>query len=171
MEVKERIAYVRGLMDGASTQSDPSTRALWDNLLQVCDGLADSIHALTAAQSETEEYVEALDEDLCQLEADFYGNDEEVSDDDTAYEDAEDDSDDSVVRAECPRCGEEAFFDEAYLYDENVEISCPECGEILYRSGEHDVEFDDNNHAVDHDVYYPASERVDYGSAQFSPDN
>ena len=33
------------------------------------------------------------------------------------------------MRTECPRCGEEVYFEEGFLYDDDVEISCPECGE------------------------------------------
>ena len=104
----------------------------------MCDDLADRVERLSASQGEVEEYIEAIDADLGELEDDYYGT----------FEDDEDDAEeafteDDLVRAECPRCGEEAFFEEAFLYDEGVEISCPECGEILYRSGEHTFEYEE----------------------------
>src|SRR5690606_23773347 len=97
-------------------------------LLLVCDALAESL-------SELEEYVESIDADLFQLEEEIYGGelDEEEEDDELLDED--------FVRAECPRCGEEVYFEESLLYDDNVEISCPECGEILFR-GNNNGRFD-----------------------------
>lgn len=146
MEVKERIAYVRGLIEGAENfQPDATSRAVWDNLLLVCDELAQSVKELETAQSELEEYVESIDTDLCQLEEDFYG--EEIADDDTGDEDDADESfdEDEFVRAECPRCGEEVYFEEEFLYDDDVEISCPECGEILFRGKNNGhIEFGDD---------------------------
>lgn len=137
MEVKERIAYVRGLIEGSDAfQRDQATRTLWENLLAICDGLADSVKALQSAQGEIEEYVEGIDADLGDLEEEVYGRDED--------EDDEEIFGDEMVRAECPRCGEEALFEEGLLYDDHVEISCPECGELLFRGGEHTLEFSDD---------------------------
>lgn len=134
MEVKERIAYVRGLIEGAeSFQPDPTSRAVWENLLIVCDELAESVAELETAQSELEEYVEGIDTDLCDLEEEVYGEEYAADGDDLDEEEAGDENEDEFVRTECPRCGEEVYFEEGFLYDDDVEISCPECGEVLYR--------------------------------------
>ena len=51
MEVKEGSPYVRGLIEGAeSFQPDPTSRAVWENLLIVCDELAESVAELETAQ-------------------------------------------------------------------------------------------------------------------------
>lgn len=115
-------------------QRDPSTKLLWENLLSVCDGLADSVQELRVAQGDVEEYVEAIDLDLGDLEEEIYGAHEEDDDEELVGDD--------LVRASCPRCGEEAYFEEEFLYDDHVEISCPDCGEILFRGGEHTLEFE-----------------------------
>ena len=154
MEVKERIAYVRGLVEGSEElQRDPATRSLWENLLAVCDGLADSISEIRSAQGEIEEYVEGIDADLEELEEEVYGysdggNDEEGE----AGEDEEASDEDDLVRAQCPRCGEETYFEEDLLYDDKVEISCPECGEILFRGGEHTIAFEDGSEFGEDDI-------------------
>lgn len=133
MEVKERIAYVRGLIEGSDVlQRDQATRALWENLLAICDGLADSVKALQCAQGEIQEYVEGIDADLGDLEEEVYGQDDDEDEEIIG---------DEIVRAECPHCGEETYFEEELLYDDKVEISCPECGELLFRGGEHTLEF------------------------------
>ncbi|MFO7318247.1 MAG: hypothetical protein C0P71_000750 [Bacillota bacterium] len=127
MEVKERIAYLRGLIEGADTiPAGAAARTVWDHLLTVCDELADGLSELEAAQGDLAAYVEAIDSDLYDLEEEVYG--EEL------FDDEDEELDDPVVRTECPRCGEEVYFDEELLYDDgDVEISCPECGEVLYR--------------------------------------
>lgn len=139
MEVKERIAYVRGLLEGSEAmKNDQTALTLWGNLLHVCDQLADSIEELEEAHDEIEEYLEVVDADLCDLEEEVLGSGtllhsetvEELDDDELEL----DDDEEEYVRADCPRCGEEVYFEEGFLYDEGVEVSCPDCGEILYRS-------------------------------------
>lgn len=119
MEVKERIAYVRGLLQGSeSLERDAAAKSAWENLLLVCDELADSVNELHTLQHEIEEYVEGVDSDLADLEEEVYGEEAE----------------DEYVRTDCPTCGEEVWFEQGYLYDDDVEIACPDCGQVLYRS-------------------------------------
>lgn len=79
MTVKERIAYVRGLIAGSDipANGNDALRTIWENLLLVCDGLADSIGALERSHEEMEQYVEAIDLDLCELEEDLYEYEDE----------------------------------------------------------------------------------------------
>lgn len=137
MDVKERIAYLRGLIEGAESFPSGSTaRTVWEHLLWVCDELADSVVELEAAHEDLAGYVEAIDADLLGLEEEVYG--EELAD-------GEDEEDDGLIRTECPRCGEEVYFEEELLYgDGGVEISCPECGEVLYR-GQSDDRLEDED--------------------------
>lgn len=152
MEVKERIAYVRGLIEGAENfQPDPTGRTVWENLLLVCDELAESVAQMETAQSELEEYVEAIDADLCELEDEVYGDERRVvtftPEDADAFED--DENDEEFVRIDCPHCGQEVFFEEEFLYDDSVEISCPECGEILFRGSDNGhIDFDEEDESV-----------------------
>lgn len=112
MNVKERIAYVRGLVEGSEFHGrDEQARAIWANLLLVCDTLADSIDAIEDSIEDVEEYLEALDLDLADLE--------DVVDDDV------------LVEVECQHCGEESYFEEDFLHDNNAEIMCPTCGSQL----------------------------------------
>ena len=89
MEIKERIAYIRGLLEGADFYGrDERGRAVWENLLGVCGQLADSIAALEEEQAELGAYLEAVDADLADLE--------EAADVP------------EYVVVECPHCGEES---------------------------------------------------------------
>jgi len=119
VEVKERIAYVRGLLEGSeSLEKDPAAKSAWEQLLLVCDELADSVTELHTLQHEIEEYVEGVDSDLAELEEEVYGEQAEAE----------------YVRTECPTCGEDVWFEQDYLYDDDVEIACPDCGQIVFRS-------------------------------------
>lgn len=112
MEVKERIAYVRGLLEGADFYGrDERGRAIWENLLGICSQLADAVEMLEEEQDELEAYIAAVDADLSDLE-----EESEVSE---------------YVVVECPRCGEEVCFEEDLLFDDETQVSCPECGEEL----------------------------------------
>jgi len=154
LEVRERIAYIRGLLEGSDDlRADQKAHNLWENVLEVCDKLAESVVELQNEQDDLEEYVYGIDTDLCDLEDAVYGfsdqEDESGGDDAAQATELEEDLDeDDMVRAECPRCGEEVFFEESFLYDDDVEISCPDCGEALYRST--DVIVDENGHYPDY---------------------
>lgn len=127
--VKEKIAYLRGLMEGSEFYANDShAQTIWNRLLDIMDDLADQVESLRVSQEEAEEYLEALDNDLSDVEDEVYGHDE---DDEIEF-----------VEMECPNCKEIVYFEEDFLYDDDVEISCPECGTVLYRSGEDDEDED-----------------------------
>ncbi len=146
MNVKERIAYVRGLIEGSEFYGqDTQVKNIWENLLRICDDLATELADVTENQEELEEYVEAIDSDLSELEGEVYDDDLDDEDDECdecdecAGHDADDEDeeeDQRIVEMECPKCGEDVTFDEGFLYDADVEISCPECGAIVYATGD-----------------------------------
>jgi len=124
---KEKIAYLRGLLEGGNLYGkDPSDRVIWDQLMDILDDLAVSINALGANQDELTEYVEAIDSDLMDLEDEVYG----------------DDDDEDWVEVDCPECGEPVTFEEGFLYDDDVQVTCPECGGVVHR-GDSFQDFDD----------------------------
>ncbi|NLA59039.1 MAG: AraC family transcriptional regulator [Firmicutes bacterium] len=125
---KEKIAYLRGLLEGGNLSGkDSGDRVLWDHLLDILDDLAVAINALSANQDELGEYVEAIDSDLMELEEEVYG-------------DADDDED--WVEVECPECGEPVTFEEGFLYDDDVQVTCPECGGVVHQ-GENFQDYDE----------------------------
>ena len=124
--VQEKIAYLRGLLEGGQLYGkDPNTKMLWDQLLGILDDVAVSINALGAHQAELTEYVEAIDNDLVDLEEEIYGN-----------------VDDDWIEMECPECGEPISFEEGFLYDDDVQVTCPDCGCVVHR-GDNFLDIDD----------------------------
>ncbi|NLK08349.1 MAG: AraC family transcriptional regulator [Firmicutes bacterium] len=119
--VQEKIAYLRGLLEGGNAYgSEPNAKAVWEQLLNILDDLGRSVSVLGNGLDELTEYVEAVDGDLMDLEDEIYGEED----------------DDHYVEIECPSCGELVRFEEEFLYDDDVEITCPECGEVVYQGSE-----------------------------------
>lgn len=140
--VKEKIAYLRGMLDSSGgAPNDEQMKLVFQRFVEVLSDLADDIDDLFFGQEEIEEYVEAIDADLADLEDSFYeGTDDEYADDDY---DTDDDyyygaEDLEMVEMECPNCHEPVVFEEDFLYDDHVEVTCPECGDTVYISEELD---------------------------------
>lgn len=136
--IREKIAYLRGLLAGADLAgNDVQPHVVWEKILEIFEAVADRIEELELGQEELEEYLEALDADLGDLEDEVHGHEHDYGDDD------DDDDDAHFVEMECPRCGETVYFEEDFLFDDGHEVSCPECGEIIYSSGVADDDGDD----------------------------
>ncbi|HHW10109.1 MAG TPA: hypothetical protein GXX29_09070 [Firmicutes bacterium] len=135
MEIKERIAYLRGVIEGAEFYGqDAKAKTVWETLLAICDQLADELEELNTTVEELEEHVEAIDSDLYDLEGEVFGEDDEDFDDEE--DEDEDDEDDDLLEMECPHCGESVFIEDGFLYDPEAAISCPECGALVFAAEE-----------------------------------
>ena len=94
--------------------------------------MADAIEDLQAEQRELEEYVDNIDEDLADLEDEFYEEDVECECDDFDLD---------HIEIECPECEEIVCFETDLLDDEDlIEITCPNCDAVVYRIGEDETE-------------------------------
>lgn|SRR5690606_17521672 len=120
MRIQERIAYLRGMLAGRDGDGLAASKATWDALLDVLDEIAGQLAELQRAQREMDGYLEALDEDLADVEQavlDHADDDEILSG--------------GLVEIRCPACGEEAVFDASALDGEAEEFVCPNCEEIF----------------------------------------
>jgi ribosomal protein S27E len=128
-DVKEKVAYLKGLIDGADFMAkDEKGHAIWEQMMTVFEEIGDSLEVMERNQSEMESYLEAVDEDLSDLE-------------DEIYED--EDEDEGYVEIECPKCHETVYFDENLLDEDEVEITCPNCGAVVYDSTDEDITVED----------------------------
>lgn len=118
-KVRERVAYLHGLTKGLNVNDKtPEGKAIM-HIIDVLEDIADDVECMHRGQQELETYVESIDEDLTDLEEDF-------------YEDCDCDTQDFVDVA-CPVCHEDVSFEEDLLHEENnVEVSCPHCGSVVY---------------------------------------
>ncbi len=128
MTLTEKVAYLKGLVEGLGIDETTSQGKVTKAILDVLNDMALSVADLEDSTSELYEEIEALDEDLGNLEDDFY---EEEYDED---EDEDDDEDcdcccDEIYEVECPNCHEEICIDGEIL--DKGSIECPNCGENL----------------------------------------
>jgi formylmethanofuran dehydrogenase subunit E len=123
MSVTEKAAYIRGLAEGLNLDAEKPETKIINAMMDLLDDLALSVSDLEDNLEIVSEQVDAVDEDLDDLESYVYEElDEEYDEDDDYYE------------VECPKCGETVCVDEGVLEDGS--IKCPNCDELL----EFDVE-------------------------------
>ena len=145
MTISEKSAYLKGLMDGLSlnTESDEGKMiaAIVDLLGDMSKRITDIEETTIAISDELDEIEEDLDaiEDYILDEDEEYEDDEEDlwDDEDEDYEEGFDfgDEDTTIYEVECA-CGNIIDFDEEVL--EQGSMVCPNCGETLEFSTEDD---------------------------------
>ena len=107
----ERIAYLKGLIEGMKIDESTNEGKLFINIIDVLEDMAMDMADLCDDIAEISDAVDEIDEDLSELEEDVYGDEDDACDCDAMYE------------VECPNCGEKLEFD----LDEEDEDACG-CG-------------------------------------------
>ena len=128
MTISEKVAYLKGLMEGMKLDESKDEIKLTQKIIEVLEDMALTVSDLEDSLDLVGEQVDAVDEDLDALESYVYDDDE--CDDDCFC-------DDDVYEVKCPKCGNMIYVDGDIL-DEGS-IDCPSCGEKL----EFDVDFDE----------------------------
>ena len=125
-KLTDRISYLQGLAEGMKLNPEKDSHRLILGILDVLGEVGVSFEALAESHGELSEYVEAIDEDLADLEADLYDDeDEELA------EDEEEDFEGSIIEYECPHCHKMVEID-ADDVDFDEDAICPECGKELF---------------------------------------
>ena len=137
MTLTEKVAYLKGLMEGLNT--DDKVIGL---IADILSDMAGEIQGMQDDMEEISEVVDTIDEDLGELEKDFYDIDEDecgcghhhyddCCDDDDDEDDDEElfDDDDELYEVTCPTCHDTICLNEARIEDGS--ITCPNCGELL----------------------------------------
>ncbi len=133
MTLTEKVAYLKGLAEGLDLDKNTKEAKIFDAMFDLLEDLALTVSDIDEDLSACEDLVDAIDEDLEELEEYVFDEyDEDDYDDCCCCDD-----DDELYEVECPLCGEEILLDDEML-DEEV-IECPGCGEKL----ELDINFDD----------------------------
>ena len=155
MNISEKAAYLKGLMDGLKLDTDSSEG-------KMISAIVDLLGDLTKTVSDVEETTIAISDELDEIEEDLdaiedYILDEEDDEDDDygdedGWDDDEDDEEDdgeegfdfgdeetTVYEVQCA-CGNIIDFDEDVL--ESGSIVCDKCGETLEFSFDDDEEDD-----------------------------
>lgn len=127
--IREKIAYLRGMVDGDSSLEDSRNGFLFGKILQILEELAREVDNLKLAQDELDEYLQEVDFDLAYLEDEFFSDEY-----DDELDEWEEDYEGSLAEVECPDCGDLVTFDEDFLFDEGVQIRCPRCDGIVFET-------------------------------------
>ena len=121
MEILEKVAYMKGLAEGIGLDTKSKEGKLLKVMMDILDDVALELQDIRDEQADLEEGLDAVSEDLADVETYLYDLDEDEGEDE--------DDDEEVYQTTCPNCEEEIFFDEDILADGSV--LCPNCGEEL----------------------------------------
>lgn len=155
-QLRERVAYLQGLARGLRADSGSREAEILTEVLDVMGSLVHGLDRLRAQQQELSEYVDAVDQDLADLEEDVHGVRVYERPDGTVVAEAgtvpgaSEPGPGRFVAVECPGCGRTVYFNEEYLDDDQLEITCPDCGEIVWDSDD-DYELSDGGAERTHD--------------------
>lgn len=138
-ELRERVSYLEGLSEGLEIPINTREGRILHGIIEVMGDMVNSLDDLWEAHQELETYLEAIDEDLYDLEGGLSpGLGKEFFDDQ------------DLIELECPKCHDLISFDSDIVEDEEViEVTCPTCDEVVYiNDGSYDLQpavIDDNN--------------------------
>lgn len=139
METTESLGYLKGLLDGLDLDDNKKETKVFKAIVDVLSNLTEDVDDMTEGMEMLAEQIDAIDEDLADVE------DYLVDDDFDCDCDCDDccDCDDEYqeFEVECPLCGAEITVDEDTVL--NGTIPCPNCGEMLEFEVECDCEDDD----------------------------
>lgn len=133
MTITEKVAYVRGLMEGLDLDADKKEVKVLNAVIELLDDMAATVSELEEGYQDMADQLDEVDADLGDLEEEFYGgcDDDECDcccgDDDE--EDLEDEMDDCYYEVTCPSCQETICLSEDLIAE--GKIDCPNCGETL----------------------------------------
>ena len=142
MEITEKVAYLKGLAEGMELNTDKKEGKLLAAIIDVLEDIALELSDIQDAQEELGEGLDAVSDDLEDVEDLLYGEDEE-DEDEQEYELDDLGEDEDCYATTCPTCEETIYFDESVL--EDGEVVCPNCGEKL----EFDLDSLDEDEAED----------------------
>ena len=146
MTISEKSAYLKGLMDGLSLNTETDEGKMISAIVDLLGDMAKRITdieettiAISDELDEIEEDLDAIEDFILDVEED-YEEDEDFEDEWDEDEDIEEgfdfgDEETTIYEVECA-CGEIIDFDEEVL--EQGSMICPNCGETLEFSTEDD---------------------------------
>ena len=116
MTISEKVAYLKGLAEGLDLDVEKSKEGkLISVMIGILEEMAMSIEDLEENDLDLGEEIDALSDDLADVEAVVFGDEDDSEDEDDYFE------------VECPNCEEPLVIDDEVLA-EGV-IQCPNCEE------------------------------------------
>ena len=117
METSESLGYLKGLIDGLDLDANKKETKVIKAIVDVLENLATDVDDMTEGLELVGEQIDAVDEDLADLEEYVYDDDDCDCDCDCCDDDCEE------YEVECPNCGEVLEFEVEYDDD----CDCDDC--------------------------------------------
>ena len=143
MTTSEKVAYLKGLMEGMKLDKKSDETKLFGVIADILADMAEDIEDVASDLYDLGEDVDAISDDLSDVE-DYLCGDEDW-DEDEDYEDEDEDEEPLFFEVTCPACEETITVDEDVL---NLgTIQCPNCGEMM----EFEFDEDDEDNELEED--------------------
>ncbi|WP_294550841.1 CD1247 N-terminal domain-containing protein [uncultured Pseudoflavonifractor sp.] len=121
MTISEKVAYLKGLAEGMKLDTEESKEGkLISVMIGILEEVGLSIEDMEDNMEAMGEEIDAISDDLSDVEKVVYDEDDEDDEDECGC-----DEDDDFFEVECPNCGQELVIDEDVLEAGTVE--CPNC--------------------------------------------
>ena len=161
MELKEKAAYLKGLVEGLGIDETTKEGKVIKAMSELLCEMAQAIDGIDEDVTQAYDQINDLSEELEDLEADLYEDDEEADEDEADDAEEEEDEDDNAdVASEpyyevaCPACGETVYVSEDDL--DAGEAICPSCKVAFEVALADDEEAEEDDGPVQYEVTCPA---------------
>ena len=166
MELKEKAAYLKGLVEGLGIDETTKEGKIIKAMSELLCEMAQAVSGIDEDVTQAYDQINDLSEELEDLEADLYEDDDADEEDEATVEDAEaeDDTDDEDDNADvasepyyevaCPACGETVYVSEDDL--DAGEAICPSCKVAFEVALADDEESEEDDGPVQYEVTCPA---------------
>jgi len=121
MTISEKVAYLKGLADGLKVDTENSKEG------KLIVAMIDILEEIGMSIEDLEETTESLGEELDAVSDDLADVEEYLLDEEDDEEEDEDEDEDDFFEVECPNCEETLVIDSDVL--EAGVIECPNCKE------------------------------------------
>lgn len=151
MDLKEKAAYLNGLLEGSNLDFKDEKNKIIKSILGLIQEIAEKVEELDNVCCENSELIDEIDEDLAEIEKNFYknvdynkkNNEKECdcnrknkqknsfleTDEESNFKNDEYFNKQEKYEISCPNCRRVLEVEEE-IFDED-EIFCPECGEKI----------------------------------------
>lgn len=142
MTTAEKVAYLKGLMEGMNIDKESNEGKLFSVIADILNDVALDIEELEGELADLGEDVDAISDDLSDVEDYLFEEDDDDDDYDDDDDEDYDDEDPLFFEVTCPECEKTITVDEDVLALGSIQ--CPSCGEMMeFEFDEDDEEEDD----------------------------
>ncbi len=132
MTITEKLAYIKGLAEGLRLDTSTPERRILKEIIELLEDVTDTVSRHENDIDQIFDELDAIDEDLTDVEDALLYDDEDEDDDwdEDDWDEIDDDEDyfdedNPLYEVTCPKCGKSVMIDEETLFSEDCR--CPNC--------------------------------------------